>query len=396
MVGIRARLAAFICVWALVVPAYAEDVPQITAQEKRQALENIEKLLIESGTRRTVLEDEISALAQERERLAATLTEGALNMRALEQKVTALEGSVEQLRLQERTLRVRLMDKREVFANVLGAASAMGRSPPPALFISPDDAKKSVRTAMLLEALLPDMRQEIAGFVQDLSDLERARDEQARQTQVLQEQQAQLIEDKRRLDALLSLRTASFEVRQKDLSATAERAAQLTLEARTLRELLNKLENESAKPSAELSKRQKALQGLSVARGQMPLPVVGDVVKVFGATDGLGGSERGITLRAKTGAIVLSPLEGQVVFAGPFRSYGRVLILNAGGGYHILLAGMERISVEIGQFVLAGEPLGSMMGAIGDAEGHQLYVEFRKNGQAFDPKPWLSFEPKKG
>ena len=85
-----------------------------------------------------------------------------------------------------------------------------------------------------------------------------------------------------------------------------------------------------------------------------------------------------------------------MVFAGPFRSYGELLIINAGGGYYVVLAGMERISVEVGQFVLAGEPVATMGdGSIRTASALALgaaqpilYVEFRKDGAAIDPGPW--------
>ena len=92
---------------------------------------------------------------------------------------------------------------------------------------------------------------------------------------------------------------------------------------------------------------------------------------------------------------VTAPADGWVVFAGPFRSYGQLLILNAGGGYHVLLAGMERISVDLGQFVLAGEPVavmgnGSRIAAILATGSSQpvLYIEFRKDGTPIDPGPW--------
>ena len=64
--------------------------------------------------------------------------------------------------------------------------------------------------------------------------------------------------------------------------------------------------------------------------------------------------------RPVTGAQVTAPCDGWVVFAGNFRSYGQLLIINAGGGYHVLLAGMERITVDLGQFVLTGEPVAVM------------------------------------
>ena len=96
------------------------------------------------------------------------------------------------------------------------------------------------------------------------------------------------------------------------------------------------------------------------ARGTLPIPVNGVKIRDFGTSDGLGGTERGISIATRPGAQVTSPCDGWVVYAGPFRSYGQLLILNAGGGYHVVIAGMDRISVDIGQFVLTGEPVAVM------------------------------------
>ena len=130
-------------------------------------------------------------------------------------------------------------------------------------------------------------------------------------------------------------------------------------------------------------------------RGHVPIPVNGVKIKDYGAPDGLGGAEKGLSIATRAGAQVTAPSDGWVVYAGPFRSYGQLLILNAGGGYHILLAGMERISVDLGQFVLAGEPVavmgsGSHIASILATGSSQpvLYVEFRKDGIPVDPGPW--------
>ena len=120
-----------------------------------------------------------------------------------------------------------------------------------------------------------------------------------------------------------------------------------------------------------------------------------DKIREFGGSDGAGGVEKGISLAVRPGAQVTTPCDGWVVYAGPFRSYGQLLILNAGGGYHVLIAGMERISVNIGQFVLTGEPVATMgstsqVASILATNASQpvLYVEFRKDGTPIDPGPW--------
>jgi len=132
------------------------------------------------------------------------------------------------------------------------------------------------------------------------------------------------------------------------------------------------------------------------ARGLLPRPASGEQVRDFGAPDGYGGTTRGVSFTTRPKALVTSPADGWVAFAGPFRSFGRLLIVNVGGGYYLLLAGMDHINVEVGQFVLAGEPVATMgesssvspaVGAI-ESNGPVLYVEFRKDGGSIDPGPW--------
>jgi septal ring factor EnvC (AmiA/AmiB activator) len=130
-------------------------------------------------------------------------------------------------------------------------------------------------------------------------------------------------------------------------------------------------------------------------RGHLPLPVNGVKIREFGTPDSAGTTEKGLSIATRAGAQVTAPADAWVVYAGPFRSYGQLLILNTGGGYHVLLAGMERISVDLGQFVLTGEPVasmgnGSQIAAILATGSSQpvLYVEFRKDGVPVDPGPW--------
>ncbi len=134
----------------------------------------------------------------------------------------------------------------------------------------------------------------------------------------------------------------------------------------------------------------------SEARGLLPRPVSGQIIRAFGVDDGYGGTTRGISIVTRARAVVTSPADGWVAFAGPFRSFGRLLIINAGGGYYLLLAGMDHITVEVGQFVLAGEPVATMgetsslspvAGTI-ETNDPVLYVEFRKDGGSIDPGPW--------
>lgn len=128
-----------------------------------------------------------------------------------------------------------------------------------------------------------------------------------------------------------------------------------------------------------------------LAKAQLPLPASGRRVLAFGDRTQFGGQSKGIVLETRFSAQITSPCDGWVVYAGPFRSYGQLLIINAGNGYHVLLAGMSQIDVQLGQFVLAAEPVGTMAQkakAATQENAQVLYVEFRKDGRPIDPAPW--------
>ena len=131
-------------------------------------------------------------------------------------------------------------------------------------------------------------------------------------------------------------------------------------------------------PSVSITKR----------RGRLPLPVVGNLVGRYGENLPSGLTRKGIDIAARSGAQVIATYDGKIAFAGMFRGYGQLLIIDHGDGYHTLLAGMTRIDMAVGQRVSTGEPVGLM----GDGGGDRpiLYVELRRKGQPINPLPWLA------
>lgn len=119
------------------------------------------------------------------------------------------------------------------------------------------------------------------------------------------------------------------------------------------------------------------------------MPARGDVIGRYGQANGAdGASAKGITISTRSAAQVVAPFDGRIVYAGPFRGYGQILIIEHGGRYHTLLAGLERIDAVVGQWVLAGEPLG-VMGGTGESKP-ELYLELRRTGAPINPLPWLA------
>jgi murein hydrolase activator len=395
-----------------------------TAAEKAKweaALRAAEAAIAAAAEAQQRLEREVAELKADRAKLAATLVEGTKRIRETEERIGALERRIEAAAGSETAIRRSLEGRRGLLVEVLAALQRMGRRPPPAVLVRPEDILAAVRSSMLLGAVLPELRAETEALAGDLAELLRLRNALAADRQALEAELAELSREQTRMAALVEARQARLAEAERSAGSERAHAAELAREAQTLKELIERMEREIAASQKAADEARKAAEAqaretrerfaaaafrdparlapkipFAEARGLLPMPVGGQTLRGFGDADGLGGTARGISISTRPGAVVASPADGWVAFAGPFRSFGRLLIINAGGGYYLLLAGMDQIRVEVGQFVLAGEPVATMGDtsslAVGtgtvESDGPVLYVEFRKDGGSIDPSPW--------
>ena len=364
------------------------------------------------------LKADIAAIGQDRSKLNQQLIDIAARVRGVETRIGDAEARLRPLDAREQQIRNSLDSRRSEIVEVLAALQRAGRRAPPALLVRPEDALQSLRTAMLLGSVVPEMRAQAERLVGDLSELIGLRKTIATERDQLGVDRDKLKGDQVQLASLVDERQRKQSAIEKDMEAEGARALALSRQADSLQGLIAKMEQDlksaaKAAQTASLQGTPAALNGkpnlkalkdpgrlspaiaFASAKGLFALPVNGARIREFGGSDGVGGAEKGISLATRAGAQVTTPCDGWVVYAGPFRSYGQLLILNAGGGYHVLIAGMERISVNIGQFVLTGEPVATMgttsqVASILAANASQpvLYIEFRKDGTPIDPGPW--------
>ncbi|HTO83416.1 MAG TPA: peptidoglycan DD-metalloendopeptidase family protein, partial [Methylomirabilota bacterium] len=197
---------------------------------------------------------------------------------------------------------------------------------------------------------------------------------------------------------LVDLKAGLKQTTEADREAAADRVRALTQQADDLRELLaaqpppppETAPPGPAEPPAVATlrlERPKDLKPFPPKQDGLTPPARGVLVLGFGDTAPDGSASQGIVIESLPGAQVVAPHDGQVVFRGPFRGYGEILIMEHRGGYHTLLAGLGRTDVVVGQWLRTGEPVG-VMDSPRDGKP-RLYLELRRSGRPIDPWPWF-------
>lgn len=396
------------------------ELPGFHAHQKQ--LQDLQKVIETSQAERRKIRIELESIRNDRARLNAALLDATAGIQKSEAQIGELSRKFEQSKERESAIRKSLDARRAVIAEILAALQRMGRRPPPALLISPGDILRAVRTSIMLGSVVPELRSDAQLLAADLEELVKVRAGIEQEQANLKKRIDSLGKERVRLAAILETRKGSMSAVQGALASEQKRAAELAAQATSLKNLIERMQGEiaaarraaAAAQKAEQERRKKAALkpdggdpfadrarlapaiAFDQAKGLLPLPVSGETHRKFGEPDNFGGREKGWSIRTAPNALVASPADGWVVYAGPYRSYGQLLIVNAGDGYYIVLTGMRRLVVGTGQFVLAGEPVGSMGDgsvrtaatiAVG-ASKPVLYIEFRKDGSPVDPGPW--------
>jgi len=414
---------------------------QATAKTKTGAQNRLKKSraeLKQTETRVETIRANVNRLIAERAEINARLLATGKLIQDAEGRMTATERRIDQLGQQREALRRRLGTQNSSLAKLLAAMQRMGRNPPPVIVTQRSDALKMVRSAMLLARAFPELKGQADVLAAQLKALVRVMVQHKNEGKRLRNEAIRLNDARTRLAALVETKRQSLNARKLELEEVRRTAKLITRNVANLSALIAKLDqavarktrlgayNATVKPEkapAEHSRNPKIafltppkIQRPSAiellpgtgnraanagrltpavpfyrAKATLPLPAHGRSVIKFGDRTQYGGHSKGQVIKTRYSAQITSPCDGWVVYAGEFRSYGQLLIINAGAGYHVLLAGLTRIDVQLGQFVLAAEPVGSMSGAPrggSKANAPVLYVEFRKNGKAIDPSPW--------
>jgi septal ring factor EnvC (AmiA/AmiB activator) len=408
--------------------ARADDSPQ--AQ-----LDAVQKQLDASQQQQQTLAQQSAALAAELEQLRGQQIAAAHSAQAHEAALSRLESQRAGLTLDVKAKTTELQKRRSEQAAMLAALVNLARRPPVGLALADGTPIDLLRGGILMGAAVPPLverAQRLGIELQALSDLQ----DQLRGAEAQHRIEADALgKEQVRLAALAGQKAALQQRASLGAAESAQQVQRLAAQAGDLKDLIDRAEAAerareareaeaqrqreaaaarlaaaaaaAAAPSGHASgnaagpehpavatapaladpARPATIRPFAQAMGRMLLPTSGDIVVSFGAASGAGDSAKGITFETRPGAEVVAPFDGRVVFAGAFKGYGQILIIGHGDGYHSLVAGLDRIDSTVGQWLVAGEPIGRM--PAGEAKP-RLYLELRHDGQPINPLPWLA------
>ncbi|MCP4393572.1 MAG: peptidoglycan DD-metalloendopeptidase family protein [Alphaproteobacteria bacterium] len=335
--------------------------------------------------------------------------DAARKIHSFERKLTSLESSLEELEAKEKDLKGRLSHRDTQMLNVLASLQNLSLHPTEILIAQPTPPVDTLRSAILLKSAVPKLEDAAGKLKKNLSVYQSLRVTIKTKYQQVAETSKGLSVQHNEMERLFTQKAELKKQLDKKQQDSETKLRLLASKAENLKDLLARLEEDKRKRDKKMASlggshlpRPKPLllnsrpQKLSVvsevessfvdARGKLPFPVQGKVVVKYGDMTKSGTHSKGITLKSRAGAQVISPYDGVVLFAGPFKGYGKILIIKHDNDYHTLLAGLRDIDGQVGQSLLAGEPIGKM-----SEDGRpSLYVELRKNGQPINPLPWLT------
>lgn len=381
----------------------ALSVGSLSAQTGQQGtdalLDDVERAVAEERDERDLLDARASALTRELRQISEQLVATAAEVRRHEASIARLEFRVASLERLEAEKSRGLLRQRADFAEILGALERLARFPPEAMIAQPSHPADTVRTAILLRALVPAIERRAAHVRREIESLAQAREEAGQRRQVLLAARQMLADETATLNGLMAEKKRLKSLTDAQRKAADERLAMLQGEAQSLRDLMIRLDAERERQAVEAGENQQQPGSvtaravpddnpITARQGQLPMPAVGVLVGRYGEINDNGVALRGIRIATRHDAQVIAPHGGITVYAGRFRGYGQLLIIEHGEGYHTLLAGMARIDSEMGQRVLSGEPVGVM----GRATVGQpvLYVELRRGGRPVNPRRWIA------
>ena len=355
---------AFVAVLTLAaVPTMAADASKLHKIEQQLDEQKQKQAELDRATREAG--EGVAALRQQLVQATEALEGKATEENRLEEKLDALTEEMDKKKKS-------LAEQKQRLRAFTAALIEMARQPLISFFLRSGLTSDYVHRSILVREMMPHLKDDVLAMGRDLVALGQMRGELDAQRDLVASARENLEAQQKDIDQLVKVRQGKLQRTEAEREAIAKKLAALSTEAKDLRQLLEKIapKQKEAPPSSGNGKGIK-------------WPVNGSIAHRFGDRDADGVVSQGMTFSALSGSPIVAPASGKVVFAGPFRGYGQIVILQHAGGFHSFLAGFGRIDADMGQEVDGGEPIGVL--PTGSARRSELYFEWRKNSEPIDP-----------
>ena len=364
------------------IPAYAKDAAPVAQLEQTQ------KEIQDAQSTQTKIQQQAQAVEAELTGLQAQLVKLAVTAQKSEADLTASEDRQRLLASQLDAKNKEFKTRQSHLSVLVQAAISLSHTPPEAMIMMPGDVTRTMKAARALKMASEAVKTETTSLGLQLTELQHMEAKLAHDHAALAAKQADLDTQQKDLVSKLTERKSLQKRLGLQAKETQTRLTTLAKKTEDLQDLIEKVEQDrKPKAAAENERRKAKSHSFADAKGHIRTPVSGKLTEKFGTSTGKNDSAKGITIQTRSRAAVTAPFDGEVVFTGPFLKYGKMVIIHHSDNFHTLLAGLEKIDVEVGQFLLEGEPIGAMGE---DADATELYVELRKDNQPIDPAPWMN------
>ena len=397
--------------------------PVMAADVSKADLAKMEREVQAQNLEHKKLQAQATQISLELTRISKDMIASAKQIQNSEEKISRMESELETLRADLKKAEENFVVEDDNLIKTLSALQNLALKPTEALFVQPLTPVEIIRSAMLLREAVPYLQENAARIREDLEKIEAQKNLVEKQVARIIRQKKILEKEHEQMKALVQRKSKIRNAVEIKSVKAKKKVEQLASQANDLRDLLNKLEKQrqeklrrqeeerrrlaelkaaearrAAEETRKLEEKQRADlikfkpevinevgENFVKAKGHLLRPARGPVVTAYGEQMSKGVTSKGIIIKTRSQAQVISPYDGTVIFAGPFRGYGNLIIIEHGQGYLSLLAGLEEVDCELGQMLLAGEPVGQMPES-GDA---RLYVELRKDNHPVNPLTWI-------
>lgn len=402
---------------------YAAAVSAVRAADvSKKDLELMEKKVQQQNLEHKKLQAQATQISLELTEVSQEMVKAAKLIQNNEDKISRMEKELTELQKDLKSATEGFLIEDENLIKTLAALQNLAMKPTEALFVQPLSPVEIIRSAILLRETVPYLEGNARQIRTELQKIENKKQLVEKQVAQITAQKRLLEKDHEKMKQLVQKKSKIRNMVEIKSVQAKKQVDKLASQANDLRDLLNKLEEENRIKKQKEEAERKRLAALHAeeerrmaeekkvaqtqradliksnseviteigknfikAKGQLPMPARGNIVTAFGEEQNKGVVSKGIIIKTRNMAQVTAPFDGSVIFAGPFRGYGNLIIIEHGKGYLSLLAGLDSIDCDLGQMLLAGEPVGQMP----DSREAKLYVELRHNNQPINPLLWM-------